>query len=96
MISNNRSDYDVDTLLFLLKYSTNDDIIRASYKNKNIIDVLLKYQCFSDIISIFIKLNEVLLPNSFDVEKFKELISKNVNMNELTGKTKFLINSLIN
>lgn len=88
--------YDINTLLFLLKYASNDDIIKLSYSDKNIIDILLEYKCYNEIIYVFTKLGKVILPNKCGVDEFKELISTNVNIQDQNSEAKILINSLIN
>lgn len=90
--------YDIDTLLFLLKYSTNDDIsnlktqrkhIYCKHKfydfgdgEKNIIDILVRYECYNGILDIYKKLNYIILPIKMKEEEYKQIIQA-TNVQEL-------------
>lgn len=84
-------DYDVQTLIFLIKYTNNDDLIALKTDkifqrkngilymltqngNQNIVDILLIYDQYQEILDLYKKLNHILLPISFTIKQFKEMI----------------------
>lgn len=82
--------YDVDTLLFLIDFASDDELLNlktnryaASNRgtavyfgdgDKNIIDVLLLFNCFDGILKVYKKLNTVVLPLLKTEEDFKQII----------------------
>ena len=82
--------YDVRTLLFLIKHTSNDEIMNLrtttnmAHKNqkciylpdgeKNIIDILFYFACFNGIFDVYKKLNTVVLPISIAEDEFKQVI----------------------
>lgn len=75
-----RNEYDVSTLIFLLKYAKNEDLIHSYFqrgdKHQNVIDVLLSFECFDSIIEIYKKLNHVLYPKCSSKDEYLTLIKE--------------------
>lgn len=82
-----RYNYDIRTLLFLLDYSSNGDILSLKTRknvtnvhfdhqkaDKNIIDVLISFNCFDGILKVYNKVNQIVLPKATTVDEYKNLI----------------------
>lgn len=86
----NLNNYDVRTLLFLIKHASNDELMnlrtdtKMAHKDhkciiltdgdKNIIDILFYFECFNGILDVYKKLNTVVFPISITEDEFKQAI----------------------
>lgn len=84
--------YDYRTFLFLLRYTTNEEIINLRFKKDpyhylshtkdqrkkeaNIIDVLLSIRCFVGIWQVYEKLDKVIFPILKTEEEYKNIINE--------------------
>lgn len=71
--------YDVNTLLFLMKYATNEDLIYSNSSKGNIIDVLIYFKCFDSILDVYKRLNRIIYPLN-NPTQLKELIDESKNI----------------
>lgn len=89
-LSFNRYEYDINTFLFLLQYSSNDDVanlrgrnfVKCNFCMSNVIDALLSVNSFTGILQVYHKLNHVLLPLNKSRDEFLEIV-KTSKINEL-------------
>ena len=72
-------DYDVNTLIFLIKYAKNVDLKNASYYNRNVIDILTYFKCYDAILKVYIKLDEVLIPETLTKDDYTKIILNSSN-----------------
>lgn len=80
-----RTEYDVKTLQFLIIYAKNEDLIYSYFSgkgHKNVIDILVQFNCFDSIIEVYKKLNKILYPKGESKDQFVSLINESGN-NEL-------------
>lgn len=73
--------YDVNTLLFLIEYTDNDDLKNAKCYKGNVIDVLLSFKCFDGILNVYSKLNSVIYPENITKADFSNEIKNSSNQN---------------
>lgn len=78
--------YDINTLLFLIDYSSCEDVLSLeTHENvfkyrfndnmmKNIIDVLLSFNCFDGILKVYNKLNRIIFPRAMNVNGYYQQI----------------------
>ena len=70
------TEYDVNTLVFLIKYAENDDLIYSNFNNhKNIINILILFDRFDAILTVYKKLNGILYPLKKSKDEFEHLIN---------------------
>lgn len=89
--------HDINTLVFLVKYSENEEIVNLrvenksynfpfykfpdfdqSVKNLNIIDVLLLKESYKEILTVYKKINQIILPQICTLHDFMKILKQNL------------------
>ena len=55
-------DYDINTLIFLVKYANNDELEQDVLDNQNIIDIFINFNRFDGIMEVYKKLGKIIYP----------------------------------
>lgn len=70
----------IDTLLFILDYSTPKNIKKSKYRNNNVIDVLVNHNCFDGILKAFKLVKSVFYPLSISKKEFERKVLNSFNI----------------
>lgn len=54
--------YDINTLIFLVKYADNDELEKDINDEENIIDILLNFDRLDGILEVYKKLGKIVYP----------------------------------
>lgn len=101
--------HDIETLLFLIDYSSKEQIINLRVENKsffslkhydfastvdslNIIDVLLLRKRYHEILTVFKKINQVLLPQICTIQTLKKKLTEKLSEQDRKELDSFQIN----
>lgn len=101
--------HDIETLLFLIDYSSKEQIINLRVENKsffslkhydfastvdslNIIDVLLLRKRYHEILTVYKKINQVLLPQICTIQTLKKKLTEKLSEQDRKELDSFQIN----
>ena len=73
------SDHDIETTVFLVKFTSIKVLLSISINDGNLIDVFLDKGCFDGILAVYQRIGFAVLPKKTERDVFKKIINANNN-----------------